>query len=543
MNGAFHVGAIGLQAQQRALDVVSNNIANVNTPAFKRSDIRFAAMLAQRGDVEVPTAMPDAILAAAGVTATAAMAMDEGGAIETTGQAMDLAIRGRGFIELLGPDGQVLLWRGGRLALGEDGALIAAGSGLPLRAAVSVPAGSGEIAIAGDGTLVATDAAGGKSEIGRVMIVVPRDPAALEPLDGGLFRVADGAGLDEIEPGSDGAGALVQGGIERSNVDMTGQIGVGLGIDPAVRGAAVLRRQVDRRRREIVAGVGVDDRLRLLLAGGEVGVDELGRAHLRIGAAIAIFDIAAVDRGDAGDLAGRIVRVGRRVAAGVDDLRQDAEAAIGRVIALLRPRIAVGADPAAAVAGEAVVGAGAVARDIARAVPGVDRGRAVGIDELQLAAGLVERLRGVDPLLVEAPVLGEAGAVGAVDGPVVAAPGVDVGAAPDEHRVALRQDEIAVGGVDEDAAARSPHAGVAEQPGGAEHGGRPLLKSASLARKDRHHRHASRPPRGAGRRAVTRVSGAMAGGLAVSRRAISCPAPARPVSVLAPGRRAGVVGA
>ncbi|MGJ3628950.1 flagellar hook-basal body complex protein [Sphingomonas sp. MMS24-JH45] len=130
MNGAFHVGAIGLQAQQRALDVVSNNIANVNTPAFKRSDIRFASMLAQRADAELPTAMPDAILAAAGVTATAAMAMDEGGAIETTGQAMDLAIRGRGFIELLGPDGQILLWRGGKLALGEDGTLTDAGSGL-----------------------------------------------------------------------------------------------------------------------------------------------------------------------------------------------------------------------------------------------------------------------------------------------------------------------------------------------------------------------------------------------------------------------------
>jgi flagellar basal-body rod protein FlgG len=221
MNGAFHVGAIGLQAQQRALDVVSNNLANVNTPSFKRADIRFAAMLAQRADGDVPTVRPDGVSEPAGVATTAAVAMDEGGTIDTTGRAMDVAIRGRGFIELLGPDGQIRLWRGGTLSLDADGALSAAGTGLPLRAAVNVPAGAGEIAIAADGTVSTTDAAGEKTEVGHIGLVMPRDGATLEPLDGGLFRVADGVALDEGTPGEDGAGVLVQGGVERSNVDMT----------------------------------------------------------------------------------------------------------------------------------------------------------------------------------------------------------------------------------------------------------------------------------------------------------------------------------
>lgn len=221
MNGAFHVSAVGLQSQQRALDIIAGNIANINTPAFKRSEVRFSELLAVRDDPSVPRADLSDPLESSGVRMEAVAIIDEVGAIQATGQAMDLAIDGRGFIELMGPGGQTLLWRGGTLKIGEDGLLSAPG-GLPLKAAITVPDDATTITIGADGVVRApTGAEGTPTEIGQIALVKVDDPAALERLDGGLYRVADGARTTDAQPGEDGVGMLVQGGVERSNVEMT----------------------------------------------------------------------------------------------------------------------------------------------------------------------------------------------------------------------------------------------------------------------------------------------------------------------------------
>jgi flagellar basal-body rod protein FlgG len=225
MNGAFYVGAVGLQAQERALDIVSNNIANINTPAFKRSDVRFSAMLASRNDPDVPAANAADLFSAAGVMASAAPSVDQPGDLQSTGHTNDLAINGRGFIELMGPGGQTLLWRGGTLKVGDDGMLAAADSGLQLKAAISVPADATSFTIGSDGVVSAitsTDAA--PVEIGRIPIVTADDTGALTALNGGLYSVDDESRLREATAGEDGAGTLVQGSIERSNVEMTGEM-------------------------------------------------------------------------------------------------------------------------------------------------------------------------------------------------------------------------------------------------------------------------------------------------------------------------------
>jgi flagellar basal-body rod protein FlgB len=119
VNDAFHVAAVGLQAQERALRVISNNIANVNTPAFKRSDVRFSSIIATRSDPDVMPATLTQEFAPAGVMASASAAMDQAGDLQATGRSMDVAVQGRGFIELMGPGGQTLLWRGGALKIVE----------------------------------------------------------------------------------------------------------------------------------------------------------------------------------------------------------------------------------------------------------------------------------------------------------------------------------------------------------------------------------------------------------------------------------------
>lgn len=225
MNGAFYVGSVGLQAQERALDIVSNNIANINTPAFKRSDVRFSSVLASRNDPDVPAANAADLFSAAGVMASAAPSVDEPGDLQVTGHASDLAIKGRGFIELMGPGGQTLLWRGGTLKVGDDGMLAAADSGLQLKAAISVPADATSFTVGADGmvsAITSTDAA--PVEIGKISLVTTDDSGGLTALNGGLYSVDNESRLREAAAGEDGAGTLVQGSLERSNVEMTGEM-------------------------------------------------------------------------------------------------------------------------------------------------------------------------------------------------------------------------------------------------------------------------------------------------------------------------------
>jgi flagellar basal-body rod protein FlgG len=225
MNGAFHVAAIGLEAQQRALDTIANNISNVNTPTFKRSDVRFSEILASRGDPAVQGVnLGERAMSSAGVMSDRVSMLNEQGELEATGRPMDLAIDGQGFIELMGPDGQSLLWRGGTLKVGEDG-LLATATGLPLKASITVPADATKIEVGSDGVVRAVTGQGSEAvEIGQIMLVKVEDASTLQRLDGGLYAPGDMARLLDAQPGEDGLGLLVQGSVERSNVQLTSEM-------------------------------------------------------------------------------------------------------------------------------------------------------------------------------------------------------------------------------------------------------------------------------------------------------------------------------
>ena len=225
MSDAFYVGAVGLQTQQRALDGIANNIANVNTPSFKRTQIRFSDVVVSREEIGTPQIDSRPKPASfAGVAIDSQFMLNEQGEIERTGQPMDIAIQGPGFIELMGPGGQTLLWRGGALKINEDGLLSAAG-GLTLRAAITVPADATAVEIGSDGVVRATvpDSAD-PVELGQIQLVRIEDAAAVDRLDGGLYRLHDGHVLAEAQPGEDGAGLIVQGAVERSNVSLTDEM-------------------------------------------------------------------------------------------------------------------------------------------------------------------------------------------------------------------------------------------------------------------------------------------------------------------------------
>ena len=224
MNGAFHIGAIGLDAQQRALDTLANNISNINTPAFKRSTVRFSEILATHPDSGIVRAdLGASLVTTAGVRSDAMFLLDEQGRLQSTGRAMDVAVDGAGFIELMGPGGRSLLWRGGTLKVGEDG-MLASAAGLTLRAAITVPSDATAIEIGADGVVRARTGENEAVELGQIMLVRIEDPAAVERLDGGLYRVADPSRVIEAQPGEDGTGLLVQGAVEGSTVELTAEM-------------------------------------------------------------------------------------------------------------------------------------------------------------------------------------------------------------------------------------------------------------------------------------------------------------------------------
>ncbi len=215
MNGAFYIGAAGMDAQQRALNIVANNIANINTTGFKRSAVRFSELVAAIGGAADPTSISPMLANSSGVAVGAAPHVWAQGDLKQTAQELDLAINGVGFLELLGPSGRSLLWRGGTLKVNEGGYLATA-DGIALRAMISVPA------IARDGVVSAL--VGGETEmrqIGQLDLVMVNNADTLKDAGNGYYEVTDPAGIATVQAGDNGSGAFVQGTLQSSNVQLT----------------------------------------------------------------------------------------------------------------------------------------------------------------------------------------------------------------------------------------------------------------------------------------------------------------------------------
>lgn len=222
MNGAFDIAAIGLRAQQNALDILANNIANINTPSFKRSDVHFSEMVARQADSGVAAANLAPPPSLASTHARARMDLNIQGEIVGTGDSSDLAINGQGFIELMGPRGQTYLWRGGALEVSEDGYLSGPG-GMALAALITIPEGAFDLTIAADGAVSARIV--GQDEpvrLGQIGLVTLNDQGAVERSDGGLYALRDRSAVSDLTPGQDSV--FVQGAIERSNVDLSSEM-------------------------------------------------------------------------------------------------------------------------------------------------------------------------------------------------------------------------------------------------------------------------------------------------------------------------------
>jgi flagellar basal-body rod protein FlgG len=226
MNGVLFIGATGLRAQQAAVDTVANNIANINTPAFKRSAVAFSELVSQGLTVaSVDAARALTLDAPQGVMVASSPKNFEPGLLRKTDSPADIAIRGPGFIELMSPGGQTLLWRGSAMRVNPDG-FLAAANGMQLKASISVPRDATNVQIAQNGVVLAVLPGATRAEqIGQIELVSVGDTRALTAVGDGMYRVDDPL-TDVVRglPGEGTLGLIQQGYSEASNVNLADEM-------------------------------------------------------------------------------------------------------------------------------------------------------------------------------------------------------------------------------------------------------------------------------------------------------------------------------
>src|SRR6266481_5409767 len=219
---ALYSSAAGMQSQQLNLDVISNNLANVNTTGFKRSKIEFQDLLYQNTSVAGAeqgngTQLPTGMQVGQGSRAVATSKIFTEGELTQTGERLDIAIQGDGFFEVQMPDGTKAYTRDGALKTASDGR-ITTSDGLPLQGGFQpIPSGTTSISISPTGEVTTTTPSG--SQNFRVQLVRFANPAGLDSLGRNLYRETTASGNAELgNPGENGFGDLAQGYLEMSNV-------------------------------------------------------------------------------------------------------------------------------------------------------------------------------------------------------------------------------------------------------------------------------------------------------------------------------------
>jgi len=228
MIDALHIPATGLLAGQRLLDSIANNVANVNTPGFKKERVHFSDLMPRVvGPLFAGGALGAApLLQGMGVAPGGIVKQFSVGDLRPTGNPLDVAINGQGFFVVeFGQRGDVAYTRLGSLGVNADG-LLTTGDGLVLADRVHIPSDAVSIEFSDDGvvSVVLPDEVE-LLEVGQLSLAHFVNPGALQSLGRQLFAAADAAGpVQLLFPGEGGVGLLQQGVLEGSNVDLVDEL-------------------------------------------------------------------------------------------------------------------------------------------------------------------------------------------------------------------------------------------------------------------------------------------------------------------------------
>ena len=228
---ALRTAAPGMSAQQLNVEVISNNIANMNTVGFKRQRAEFQDLLYQNVErmgaqsSATGTVVPTGIQIGSGVKAGSVYRITEQGSPTATGNTFDLAIDGRGYFQILMPSGDMAYTRAGNFAVNGEGLLVT-DDGYAVQPEISIPQDARDVIISPGGQVqVLTDGDPAPQIVGQLELAQFFNEAGLEAIGDNLFLETAASGPANIgAPGDVGFGQLMQGYTEASNVDAVSEI-------------------------------------------------------------------------------------------------------------------------------------------------------------------------------------------------------------------------------------------------------------------------------------------------------------------------------
>lgn len=225
MHGALFVAKTGLTAQDTALKVVSNNLANVSTVGFKKDRAVFEDLLYQiqrqpGAESAEGAQLPSGLQLGSGVRVVGTQKLFQEGELQTTGEAFDIAIAGRGFFQVTMPNGDLAYSRHGQFQLNSDNEIVTA-DGFLLEPNITLPAEVQSMTVGVDGIVSAVVAGDpNPQQLGQIQLADFVNPQGLQALGKNLFAETAASGNPVLSnPGDAGTGALQQGMLEGSNVN------------------------------------------------------------------------------------------------------------------------------------------------------------------------------------------------------------------------------------------------------------------------------------------------------------------------------------
>lgn len=226
---AFSTAATGMTAQQMMVDVIANNLANINTTGFKRSQIDFQDLLyvkMRESGTEVASGVtyPSGLEIGSGVRAASTVKVFTAGELQNTGKPTDIAITGEGFLQVSLPNGDTRYTRDGALQTNAEGQLVTT-SGYTIEPAISVPTDAISINIGKDGSVNVTNASGDVSVVGTIQLVRFPNPSGLSSEGDNLLAETEASGTASTgTAGENGFGSIQSGFLEKSNVQMVTEL-------------------------------------------------------------------------------------------------------------------------------------------------------------------------------------------------------------------------------------------------------------------------------------------------------------------------------
>jgi flagellar basal-body rod protein FlgG len=224
MMRSLWTAASGMVAQQLNIDTISNNLANVNTTAFKKSRAEFEDLMYQTlkiagGRNQAGNQQPTGLQVGMGVSPNTVHKFFRQGDFQNTGNPLDIAIQGDGFFQVE-VNGEMAYTRAGNFKLNQDGLLVTS-KGHPVQPAFNVPPETESIVVSGDGHIAALDGGGQELAATDIPVYTFINPAGLNSQGGNLYLETEASGPPQQEiPGTNSAGHLAQGFLEKSNVEL-----------------------------------------------------------------------------------------------------------------------------------------------------------------------------------------------------------------------------------------------------------------------------------------------------------------------------------